>query len=314
MFNIKLNSILGVVILLWCIFPFRINNNLRMTNELSHIMESHYWNKDHHDTIKVPRDIYMRDYFQFMDSLVCRYDSLTSYPLSEHLLVRANPWVIDVLTQTDYYTRMAQDSFVYDQKQMIILPSETHLIVPDLKKAQELYKVFSNTTIDVNIPEYKLRIKNQSSNYYEFLVRVGRHEEKYLEMSGRLEDLRTKTGEGTIIGYNRFPRYVNPANNAEYYVTRRDDGRVTKLPQIPFIETELNGKRYGQLIHPTTNPETLGNAYSNGCIGTSEADAWVIYYYAPIGTTITIRYDLNVVNAKGDTIQLEDIYNYKQQY
>ena len=52
--------------------------------------------------------------------------------------------------------------------------------------------------------------------------------------------------------------------------------KVTKLPQIPFIETEINGIRNGQLIHPTTNPETLNKAYSNGCIGTKEADAWVI--------------------------------------
>jgi L,D-transpeptidase ErfK/SrfK len=95
-------------------------------------------------------------------------------------------------------------------------------------------------------------------------------------------------------------------------VTKRDDNRVTKLPQIPFIETEINGIRNGQLIHPTTNAATLGKVYSNGCIGTNEADAWVIYYYAPIETKIKIRYDLNVVDASGDSIVLKDIYNKKQ--
>ena len=81
------------------------------------------------------------------------------------------------------------------------------------------------------------------------------------------------------------------------------------MPQIPFIETEINGLRNGQLIHPTTNPITLNKAYSNGCIGTKEADAWVIYYYAPIGTGITIRYDLNMVDESGKRHILKDIYN-----
>jgi len=84
---------------------------------------------------------------------------------------------------------------------------------------------------------------------------------------------------------------------------------VTKLPQIPFIETEINGLRYGQLIHPTTNQETLSKAYSNGCIGTKEADAWVIYYYTPINTKIEIRYNLNVKDKNGNRLLLKDIYN-----
>ena len=128
-------------------------------------------------------------------------------------------------------------------------------------------------------------------------------------MSGRVQDLKTKSGEGSIVKHVRNPRYVNPVNNHEYFVTRRDDEKVTKLPQIPFLETELNGLRYGQLIHPTTNPKTLGKAYSNGCIGTKEADAWVIYYYSPIGTKISIRYNLNVLYEDGEKIVLKDIYN-----
>ena len=76
------------------------------------------------------------------------------------------------------------------------------------------------------------------------------------------------------------------------------------------METEINGIKNGQLIHPTTNPETLNKAYSNGCIGTKEADAWVIYYYAPIGTKIKIRYDLNDVDSRGKPVILKDIYNH----
>jgi L,D-transpeptidase ErfK/SrfK len=50
----------------------------------------------------------------------------------------------------------------------------------------------------------------------------------------------------------------------------------------------------------------LGKAYSNGCIGTSEADAWFVYYYAPLGTAIEIKY--NLINADGKT--LKDIYGF----
>ena len=69
--------------------------------------------------------------------------------------------------------------------------------------------------------------------------------------------------------------------------------------------------RNGQLIHPTTNPITLGKAYSNGCIGTNEGDAWVIYYYAPIGTKIKIRYDLDLMDIDDKRQVLKDIYNLK---
>ena len=132
-------------------------------------------------------------------------------------------------------------------------------------------------------------------------------------MAGRILDLRTKTGKGKVVRHERFPDFYNPANGHQYYVTNRDDKKVTKLPQIPFIETEINGVRYGQLIHPTTNPKSLGKAYSNGCIGTNETDAWVIYYYAPINTKITIRYDLIIKDSiSGKNISLKDIYGYRK--
>lgn len=260
-------------------------------------------------TIQVNNNVLIENYFEYMDSIVQKYDSLTPYRLSEHLLVRANFWILDTLQNTDYYRMKARDSFVYNQKKMIVLCKGASLIIPDSITAQNILDSFKNSSIDINIPEYKLRIYEGSLKRYEFPVRVGRNEKKYLEMSGRVQDLKTQTGEGFIVNYNRYPRYINPATNHEYFVTKRDDKMVTKLPQIPFIETEINGIRNGQLIHPTTNPITLGKAYSNGCIGTKEADAWVIYYCAPINTKVKIRYDLNVVNDKGESIVLKDIYN-----
>lgn len=262
--------------------------------------------------VVIKKAITVEHYFQFIDSLVKKYDSLTPYRLTEHVLVRANPWIIDTLQNTDYYRRMARDSFVYNQKKMIVLQKGARLFIPDSMEAMVIKNAFQNTEIDVNIPEFKLRIYEASNKLYEFPVRVGRDKNVYLEMSGRIQDLKTKTGKGRIVKHVLNPRYVNPVNNHEYFVTKRDDERVTKLPQIPFIETEINGIRNGQLIHPTTNPVTLGKAYSNGCIGTNESDAWVIYYYAPIDTKINIRYDLNVVNKNGDNIVLKDIYDKKK--
>lgn len=56
------------------------------------------------------------------------------------------------------------------------------------------------------------------------------------------------------------------------------------------------------------NPRTLGKAVSNGCIGLNGSHAWRVYYYAPIGTQVFIRYNLQVKNAQGDTLTLPDIY------
>ena len=263
---------------------------------------------DDFKAVSVTKSVKIANYFQYIDSIVKHYDSLTPYTLTEHLLVRANPWIIDTLQNTDYYRMMARDSFVYNQKELIVLREGNTIKIPDSLKADELLKAFNNTQLDINIPEFKFRIYEDSILLYEFPIRVGKNQSKYLKMSGRIQDLRTKTGEGHIVNHVRNPRYVNPVNNHEYVVTKRDDEKVTKLPQIPFIETEINGLRYGQLIHPTTNPETLGKAYSNGCIGTNEADAWVIYYYAPLTTKIKIRYNLTAVNKDGETIVFKDIY------
>lgn len=263
---------------------------------------------DDFKTVSVTKSVKIANYFQYIDSIVKHYDSLTPYTLTEHLLVRANPWIIDTLQNTDYYRMMARDSFVYNQKELIVLREGNTIKIPDSLKADELLKAFNNTQLDINIPEFKFRIYEDSILLYEFPIRVGKNQSKYLKMSGRIQDLRTKTGEGHIVNHVRNPRYVNPVNNHEYVVTKRDDEKVTKLPQIPFIETEINGLRYGQLIHPTTNPETLGKAYSNGCIGTNESDAWVIYYYAPLTTKIKIRYNLTAVNEDGETIVFKDIY------
>ena len=307
----SINEALIIIILLTISEPCYPKNNLLLISLETTNVDSRVLKPDSlSNSIIITRNITIENYFQFLDSLVSKYDSLTPYNLTEHLLVRANPWIINTLQNTDYYRMKERDSFVYDQKKMIVLPKGGSIIIPDFISAEKILNSFKNTTIDINIPEFKLRIYENHEMLYEFPIRVGKNEKKYLEMSGRIQDLRTKTGVGKIVKHIRNPRYVNPVNNHEYFVTKRDDDQVTKLPQIPFLETELNGQRYGQLIHPTTNPITLGKPASNGCIGTKEADAWVIYYYTPINTKITIRYDLTISDVNGEKIILEDIYKY----
>jgi L,D-transpeptidase ErfK/SrfK len=262
--------------------------------------------------IKIKGDVVVGDYFEFIDSLVTRYDSLVPYPLSEHVLVRHNAWIIDTLANTDYYRMVDRDSFVYDQRKMVVLPKGSALHLPDSITACALLRDFECTEIDINIPEFKLRVFRDSLLLHTFPVRVGQNRIRYLAMADREMDLRTKTGKGTIVDHVTNPEFYNPVNGEQFFVTKRDDGRTTLMPQIPWIETEINGIRNGQMIHPTTNPETLEKAYSNGCIGTKEADAWFIYYYAPLGTKIRIRYDLENYDEGIVVSLLKDIYEYKE--
>ena len=260
--------------------------------------------------IEIENDINVKGYFDFLDKELCRLDSTLDYQINEHILINANPWIIDNLINTDYYIRKDKGEFVYNQSQMIILNKGDSIVVPNAVWASIIKKEFENTLIDINIPEFTLRLIIDEKEKFSIPIRVGRDEIKYLEVIDREEDLKTKIGEGHIFKINRFPLYINPATGKHYKTTRRDDNRVTKLPQIPFLHPIIEGHKWGQLIHPTTNPKTLGKAYSNGCIGTSEADAWRLYYHAPVGTKIKIRYDLNGNIENESEASFEDVYNY----
>ncbi len=259
-------------------------------------------------SIRVNQNVSVGEYFGYMDSLVKYYDSLVPYSLSEHLLARNNPWVIDTLANTDYYRMIARDSFVYDQRELVALPEGNVLHLPDSVTGCALLRDFERTEIDVNIPEFKLRIFQDSILLYTFPIRVGQNRTRYLAMGNRETDLRTNPGRGVIVNHVKDPDFYNPVDGKQFFRTKRDDGRTTLMPQIPWIETQINGTRNGQMIHPTTNPETLEKAYSNGCIGTKEADAWIIYYHAPLGTRIKIRYDLETYDEGLVVSIFKDIY------
>jgi L,D-transpeptidase ErfK/SrfK len=203
---------------------------------------------------------------------------------------------------------MARGVFVYDQRAQIALHRGDSLVIPDSAWAAELIARQQRTWLDINVPEFRLRIVEGTDTLYTFPIRVGQNKKGFLATVGRETDWRTRLGTGEITGIYRNPVFRNLQTGKVFELTRRDDGRTTRMPQIPTLEPEIDGVCSGQLIHATTNPATLGKAYSHGCIGTREGDAWRIYYYAPLGTRIVIRYDLKVLTTGGDTIVLPDIY------
>lgn len=264
------------------------------------------------DTIIADTNIVVGQYFEFMEQVVAFLDTLKAYPISEYTLVHANPWILDTLRSYDYYESMKRGRFIYNQRVLPVLKKGARIKIPDKKEALAIQDSLEHTLIDVNIPEYKLRIIVYDSVRHTLPVRVGRNTSRYLKTAGRRVSLRTPIGEGQIIRIERNPWFVNPVDGKVYHTTLRDDGQRTRMPLIPWLEPAIAGRRPGTLIHPTTNSNTLGKAYSNGCIGTSEGDAWLVYYHAPLGTKVRFRYDLKVENEKGDTTILKDIYNLRE--
>ncbi len=258
--------------------------------------------------VRIEKPISIGNYFQFMDSLSLDLQAGLTYKITEHLIVHANPGLIRTLADTDYYRMMERDSFVYDQKELIVLRPGDLLAIPDSREAEAIQKALRGTWIDVNIPEYRMRIYRDSLLLYTFPIRVGQNRKRYLKTAGREVDLRTKTGNGIIVHHNRFPDFYNPVDGKQFFLTKRDDGNTTMMPQIPWIDTSINGIRHGQMIHPTTNPTTLEKAYSNGCIGLSEEASWIVYYHAPLGTRIKIHYSLLIKDNEGTIHKLPDIY------
>lgn len=219
----------------------------------------------------VKEDVKVLSYFEYMNKLLISEGWRVKYPLSEHLIVWTNPWLIDTLENTDYYRLKEKGIFSYDQKEIVVLRKGTKLIIPDSLMADSLTKMLNSITLDVNVPEYKLRILSNEKVLYTFLVRVGKHTSKYLKMAKRTVELETHSGVGKIVQINKNADYKNPVNNKEYFQTHRDDGKMTALPRLPWLIPEINNTINGQLIHPTTNPATLGGMRSNGCIGMREA-------------------------------------------
>ena len=57
----------------------------------------------------------VRDFFQFLDKTALKNGTLSHFKLSENLLLRANPWILDRLLNTDYYFQLSLGNFIYNQ-------------------------------------------------------------------------------------------------------------------------------------------------------------------------------------------------------
>jgi L,D-transpeptidase ErfK/SrfK len=260
--------------------------------------------------IRITGDITAERYFTFMDSTVAACN-LAGHPVDEYLFVHANPWILDTLRSHDYYNLAARGKTVTDPLSLVVFHRGDSLAVPDSLHRQRIRNLLRDVVVDVNIPAFQLLLLARGDTLLKAPVRVGRNARAFLAVIDKSKSLRTPIGDGYIVRIARSPWYVNPRTGKRYKGTTRDDGVWTRMPEIPWLEPEIDGRRQGSLIHPTTNRETLGKAYSNGCVGTREDDAWTIYYHAPIGTRVRFRYDLREV-VNGDTLVYEDVYGIGQ--
>lgn len=276
--------------------------------------ESHKFKNSSNDSLPeicVNKPVSIGEYFNVMDALVEMGNKIQTTQLDEYILVHANHWIIDSLAATDYYRMKEKGMVILDNRRQILLHLGNTIVLPDSVEIAKIRNKLDSILIDINLPEYKLRIIKGNEILNTFPIRIGQNKERYLATAKRIVSLKTDIGKGKILKVVRDPYFLNPVDGKHFTTTKRDDGFVTEMPLIPWLETEINGIRNGDMIHPTTNLKTLNKAYSNGCIGLRESDAWYLYYYAPVGTPVVIRYDLNIENDTGENIKLKDVYKLK---
>jgi hypothetical protein len=296
-------------IIVGCLNSEKVNSDVNEKNEKESIeTDSKVKQKVTPIEIVVNKDVPIRSYFKWMDSIVTKHNQTRNYIIDEYIIVHHNKWILDTLAHTDYYYLMDKGIFNEDSQSLLALKEDQVLVIPDSIQTLQLKAQLRNTSLELNIPEFRLRIIQDGKELYKFPVRVGKAGKRYMAMAKGEVDMRTKPGIGEIIRVNKNPIFANPQNNHKYERTNRDDGKNTALPAIPWLEPSINGISVGQLIHPTTNLATLEKASSNGCIGLRESDAWIVYYYAPLGTRVVFTYELQGKDDTGKTVEYRNIY------
>jgi hypothetical protein len=127
----------------------------------------------------------IRAYFEYLDSVVASDSTLRGQPDAEHLLVRANPALIERLEDTDYYRMKDRGIESKDPQAEIALRRGDTLWIPSAAQIEALRDTFAATVLDLNIPEFTLRILKFGVTRYSFPVRVGQNRSRFLEMAGR---------------------------------------------------------------------------------------------------------------------------------
>ena len=144
--------------------------------------------------------------------------------------------------------------------------------------------------IYVNIPSFTLRLISGGVCEKKYKIRVGKPASK------------TITGIGSITrkfktSYFRYASGPQQGEIIRYSNIRSSyNGKIVKRIKIPYdkirgLELEINGEVTGQIIHATTNPETLGHACSSGCVGMSIEDMLDLYGRKKPGTKVLIEYN-----------------------
>jgi hypothetical protein len=144
--------------------------------------------------------------------------------------------------------------------------------------------------IYVNIPSFTLRLISGGVCEKKYKIRVGKPATKTITGIGSI----TRKFQTSYFRYASGPqqgeiiRYSNIRNTY--------NGKIVKRIKIPYdkirgLELEINGEVTGQIIHATTNPETLGHACSSGCVGMSIEDMLDLYGRVKPGTKVLIEYN-----------------------
>lgn len=147
-------------------------------------------------------------------------------------------------------------------------------------------------SLEVNLPAFSVRLLADGYVEREWRCRIGKRE------------TRTLTGDGIVsrVFKPAYFRYDKGEKAGEVIVKstvrRYVGGPELRVIDIPYaermrgLELELDGRVSGQIIHSTTNPETIGHVTSNGCVGMYEADMLELFDLAGAGTPVRVVYRL----------------------
>ena len=116
----------------------------------------------------------MGEYFDVMDDFIDRYNEIQNTPIDEYIFVHCNPWIIDSLAATDYYIMKEKGNTVLDNRNLIILNRGDKLNLPDSAEIIKIKLKLDSIWLDVNIPEYKLRIRKGDEVLYTCLLYTSR--------------------------------------------------------------------------------------------------------------------------------------------
>lgn len=109
-----------------------------------------------------------------MDKLILKADTFKNWNINEYIIVHSNPWILDSLVASDYYSLQEKGIFNYDQTAIVILHKGDSIAIPDSAYAANINSKLASTIIDVNIPEFTLRLYQMNDTLLSGPVRVGR--------------------------------------------------------------------------------------------------------------------------------------------